>query len=105
MRSQGTLGDNVLKERERESWRCVYMAEVYGSVDVLRYFRKQKRGNKAMLPVAAVVAHQQEQSGREMEPIVGNDTLHTLRGHIEKYSDPAAAELGLPTTVCSAAAA
>ncbi len=50
--------------------------------------------------MAIIVAHHQEQSGRVMEPIVRNDTLHMLRGHTEKFSHPAAAQLGLPTTVC-----
>ncbi len=76
---------------------------VYGCIEILQEAEGRKRQKRwlILLPMATVVAHHQEQSGRQIEPIVRNDTLHTPRGHIEKFSLPAASELGLPTTVCT----
>jgi len=51
--------------------------------------------------MAAVVVYHQQQSGKEIEPIIRNITLHTPKGHTEKYTLPADTELVLPTTVCT----
>lgn len=91
-------------EGERERKLKMHTTEVFASVAALKTLqesegRKRQKRWQFLLPMATVVAHQQEQSGREIEPIVRNDPFHTQRGHIEKFSLPAATELGLPTTV------
>lgn len=91
-------------EGEKERKLKIHTAEVCASMDARRYSRKQrgingKRDGGLCSPWLLLLLISRS-SQAEIEPIVRNDTIHT-RGHIEKFSLPAAAELGLPTTVCT----
>lgn len=97
MPSQGPFREDIWKQRWRKSWRCTLVRFM---LQWMRGGRKQRAG-LLLLPMATVVAHNQVQSGRQLGPIVRDDTLRTLWGHTERYSHPAAAELGLSTTVCT----
>lgn len=77
-------------EGERERKLDMHSAEVCAFVNALRYSRNHKERKKqkrwlSLPPMATVIAHHDNLTGREVALIVRNDTLHTPRGHIEKF--------------------